>query len=234
MSADRIALDLAFDIPGSCYESDSHHYARRPYAGRCTRSLSRIAGSYWTAVGRLPSGFRLSVLEEIGADLDGLDHDAGVAESFYDAARAAGPVCEWTHLALRAVRPGGRLGDLRERDATGNVYYRVDLLTHEDVLAEGIRVPESRGHSVVEWNPALWLPAAVSDSVPGALSSRFYFDPLLDEAALMLRLPMARERFDLLALYPRFMELTASAYRGFEGTIEDVLERYTITEPSRL
>ena len=122
-----------------------------------------------------------------------------------------------------ACRSGARIGDVRERDAQGRVNYRVDYLVHDRVVAQGVLLPESFGNAVVEWDPVLWLPAKTSSHEDPCALARFYLDPSVDEAAILLRAATARvpseSRLEVLALYPRTQEIPGAGYRLFTGTL---------------
>ncbi len=70
-----------------------------------------------------------------------------------------------THYAIRGI-DGNKIGHYIDKDPKGRPYARINLFSDEELAAEGIKFPVAEGLAIVEWNPVLGIPVAVSSSEP--------------------------------------------------------------------
>ena len=184
---------------------------------------------YWATIKQLSHGQRISVLDEIAYMLEKQDtlrlegRDARSVlddEIFDDFFRSSQRLWEWTHIALRAPGRARNFLAYTERDGQGRTYYLADYLLHDEVIMEGVRVPESMGKKILEWDRNLCLPAVTGTNDPSH-AVHFYFDPTAErEVAIMLRGGQYSDELgpclDLIALYGRDIAPSYCSHRIFE------------------
>lgn len=205
------------------------HQGNRPLAVRCSTRLVRTGWSYWQTLTKLPEGYRISALDELSCFInesrDGMKDSLFHDELFHDLLVGSVTMWEWTHAALQAPRGSSSFNDYIERDVLGRVSYRANYIVGETVVAEGIRIPEGFGCSVVEWHEKLPLPALTSTTGNAWNLPRFYFNPSDHDVAVLLSrdTDATSEKFclGLLALHHRSLVARHCAYRLFEGRLRD-------------
>jgi hypothetical protein len=224
---DRVLCIVAQSRQGELSQNDYHAH--------CATRLTQTGESYWRLLSRLPAGYRISALEELvplirheeGRHLPGWNPKQALADRLFDDLIRSRPwLWEWTLVSLRAPRGARELRYYRETDGLGTVSFRADYLIGETVVAEGIRVPASRGAKVVEWDEILRLPRRVSEGKEPAHTSHFYLDESQQEVGLLLCGDEYADEegacLNILGTYGRSIVADQCAFRLFLGSIEEV------------
>jgi hypothetical protein len=209
-------------------------------------SVSRLvpcSRDYWSTLGHIPPGYRLSVLDEIAylirmeSRLRAQGHsrretlDERLFDEFFCKKNW---VLQWTHAMLRA--PNSARDFRRYSEPVGrHQYYRADLVLGEETVVEGIRIPAEG--KIVEWDESLRVPRITSTAFEADHTTHFYFNPYQREVAILLgRDRCAEEKspcLDVVALYGRHFQASFCAYRLFKGALQDSLIYLRRTVSSR-
>jgi hypothetical protein len=196
----------------------------------CHSLPTKTGESYQQTLAAIPTQFRISCLDEIAYLIVRSDE----AKERHQNPRSTllSPFLEpllqrlgrpwiwmWTHIALRAAARGLRFTERSETDNKGQRYYLADCLFRDEVVAEGVRIPEGNDRKVVEWNRELLLPAITSNHPESQHTVHFRFDPTSREVGVMLYgvhcLDDLQSCLALDATNPREAPLPNAGYRLF-------------------
>ena len=161
-------------VPASIYTCliSNDTYSQRGYeANVSTDLLCAPTETYVQMLAMLPDGYRMGALEEtaylIGAEkqlkAEGKNQREALKDALFDRFIKGNPYSwERTCAFFRAPKGAESLGAYQE-DHDGKPYLRVDFGIGEKLVAEGVRLPKTRGDKVVTMNEALGIPAEVSN-----------------------------------------------------------------------
>ena len=193
------SVDREIVVPASRYECSISNdvYRQAGYSTMVSTNLVHAPNaSYEQMLSMLPKGYRMGVPSDTVSELLRLEKQyAAKGESPREALKDSlfatfveGRPYKWerTHVFLRAIKGVGNLGAYKETDDKGREYLRGDFGIGEKVVAEGVRLPNTRGGKVVEWNEALGIPAVVSDGNEPNHTTHLYVNPDLSEVAVDL------------------------------------------------
>jgi len=142
---------------------------------------------------------------------------------FADLLRAGTPFWEWTMVCLRAPNNAPDFSAYTDHDRNGGRVYRADYVVGDQLIAEGVLIPESHGGTIVEWDETLRLPRVVSQELHVQHTAHFYFDPGTSEVALLLSGRRYADEptpcLDIIAQYRRSMAASYCACRLVMGAL---------------
>ena len=209
----------------------------KPRVAYCVSRLIQCGTDYWRTLMTMPKGYRLSVLDEVGyliaaekcLQMQGRSkREALDTELFDDFFYAKEWLFEWTHVLLRASKKGSDFRGYLEHDSTGRRFFVADYLIGDELIAEGVRIPE--GGKILLWDESLRIPRVTSEGFEPNHTSHFHFDPYQTEVAIMLRRGKYVDEFtaclDVVGVRSRNLSARFCAYRLFDGGLETVIDHF--------
>jgi len=209
-------------------------YTQRAFKPECSRELVFVYDkNYRQALGLVPAGHRMSVLDEIAAlfhaasslSAEGKNPREVLNDPLFDYHARYPYLWMHSHVALRAPKGSKNFDKRRETDSQGRIYYLGDYVVGDKIIAEGVPIPQGDGRVVVELNRPLRIAAVVSDGNEPQHTTHWHFDPSLQEVAVRLYGRCSDMRdwcLHLSADIRRSYSGSSASFRLFRGLLEEV------------